>query len=72
MAAATPRSFVVANDDVRVHVDGDVAWGLADGVATWDHGDGRVERFPYRTSAVMVRRHGDWWWHTHHGSVPDA
>lgn len=36
----------------------------------WDCGDGMIVEFPYRVTAVLVRRGDRWLWHTHHGSEP--
>jgi ketosteroid isomerase-like protein len=53
--------------DRRVHVEGDVAWVSASGTLSVD---GRVT--PYQAVGVLVRRGGDWRWHTFSGSEPRA
>jgi uncharacterized protein (TIGR02246 family) len=62
-------SFEVAWGERRVRIDGDVAWVTALGHATWSSSR-RVVDFPYRLSGVLLRRHGRWLWHSHHGSEP--
>jgi ketosteroid isomerase-like protein len=52
-------------DDQRVHVEGDVAWVTASGTLTVDD---RVA--PYQAACVLVRRDGEWRWHTFSGSEP--
>jgi ketosteroid isomerase-like protein len=61
-SAATIR---FAWDDKRVHVEGDVAWVTASGTLTVD---GRVGL--YQVAGVLVRRAGEWRWHTFSGSEP--
>ena len=51
--------------DKRVHVEGDVAWVTASGTLTVDD---RVA--PYQVAGVLVRRAGEWRWHTFSGSEP--
>jgi ketosteroid isomerase-like protein len=63
-ASATIR---FAWNDKRVHVEGDVAWVTASGTLTVD---GRVA--PYQVAGVLVRRGGEWRWHTFSGSEPRA
>lgn len=55
----------------RVRVERDVAWVLCLGRATWATSR-RHSVFDYRLTGVLVRRHGRWLWHTHHGSAPGA
>jgi ketosteroid isomerase-like protein len=52
-------------DDKRVHVEGDVAWVTASGTLTVDDRVG-----PYQVAGVLVRRAGEWRWHTFSGSEP--
>ena len=61
-AAATIR---FAWDDRRVHREGDVAWVTATGTLTVDD---RVT--PYQAACVLVRRDGEWRWHTFSGGEP--
>ena len=62
-SAATIR---FAWNDKRVHVEGDVAWVTASGTLTVDD---RVT--PYQVAGVIVRRAGEWRWHTFSGSEPN-
>jgi ketosteroid isomerase-like protein len=61
-AAATIR---FAWTDKRVHVEGDVAWVTASGTLTVDE-----RSAPYQVAGVLVRRAGEWRWHTFSGSEP--
>jgi ketosteroid isomerase-like protein len=54
-------------NDKRVHIEGDVAWVTASGTLTVDE---RVA--PYQVAGVLVRRAGEWRWHTFSGSEPRA
>ena len=63
-------SFRLEYSERRVHLVGDVAWVNAEGVGTWDPGDGRISQIPYRVTAVLVRTLAGWRWHTHQGSQP--
>jgi ketosteroid isomerase-like protein len=62
---ASPSQLSFAWQDQEVHEEGDVAWINACGTFTLDGREGA-----YRTTAVLVRRHGEWRWHTHSGSEP--
>jgi len=64
-------SFEIAWDERRVRIEGDVAWVVATGEATWTS-PRRTVRFPYRLTGILLRRDGRWLWHTHHGSEPGS
>jgi ketosteroid isomerase-like protein len=59
--AAHPGQIRFTWDEKHVHEDGDVAWINA---------AGSVNGSPYRMTAVLVRRAGEWRWHTFSGSEP--
>jgi ketosteroid isomerase-like protein len=61
--AAHPGEIRFTWDDQHVHEHGDVAWINA---------AGSVNGSPYRMTAVLVRRAGEWRWHTFSGSEPRA
>jgi uncharacterized protein (TIGR02246 family) len=56
----------------RAHVDGDVAWVNAEGEVTVSPVGAPPHTTPYRLTAVLVRRDGQWRWHTFNGSEPGA
>jgi ketosteroid isomerase-like protein len=56
--------------DRLVHVEGDVAWVNAAGRLVVEPEGETARTGPYRVTAVLVRRSGDWRWHTHNGSEP--
>jgi ketosteroid isomerase-like protein len=49
-------------DETLLHIEGDAAWITAAGA--FNGGT------PYRLTAVLVRRDGEWRWHTFAGSEP--
>jgi ketosteroid isomerase-like protein len=51
--------------DKRVHVEGEVAWVTASGTLSVGN---RIS--PYQVVGVLVRRAGEWRWHTFSGSEP--
>jgi ketosteroid isomerase-like protein len=51
--------------DKRVHVEDNVAWVTASGTLTVDERVGA-----YQVVGVLVRRTGEWRWHTFSGSEP--
>ena len=53
--------------DKRAHVEGDVAWVAASGTLAVDERVGA-----YQVVGVLVRRAGEWRWHTFSGSEPRA
>jgi ketosteroid isomerase-like protein len=59
--AAHPGEIRFTWDDLHVHKHGDIAWINA---------AGSVNGSPYRMTAVLVRRAGEWRWHTFSGSEP--
>jgi ketosteroid isomerase-like protein len=59
--ASWPEQLTFTWDDTFVRVEGDVAWVNAVGA---------INGSPYRLTAVLVRRAGEWRWHTFHGSEP--
>jgi ketosteroid isomerase-like protein len=61
--AAHPGEIRFTWDERHVHEVGDVAWINA---------AGSVNGSPYRMTAVLVRRAGEWRWHTFSGSEPRA
>jgi hypothetical protein len=61
----SPRTIEFTWNDHTVHLERDVAWLTAFGDVVVD---GR--RSEYRTTAVFVRRDGQWQWHTHSGMEP--
>jgi ketosteroid isomerase-like protein len=66
-AIAAGATIRFAWTDKRVHVEGDVAWVTASGTLTVDD---RVAQ--YQVAGVLVRRAGEWRWHTFSGSEPRA
>jgi ketosteroid isomerase-like protein len=52
-------------DDVRAHVEGDVAWVTATGTLTVDD-----RAAPYQAACILVRREGEWRLHTFSGGEP--
>jgi ketosteroid isomerase-like protein len=56
----------------RAHVDHDVAWVNADGEVTVTPAGAAPRTSPYRLTAVLVRRDGEWRWHTFNGSEPNG
>jgi ketosteroid isomerase-like protein len=65
--AGSAATIGFAWTDKRVHVEGDVAWVTASGELTVDERTG-----PYQVAGVLVRRAGEWRWHTFSGSEPRA
>lgn len=63
---ASPSELGFEWEDRELHVEGDVAWVNARGTL-FVNGEG----FPYRVTAVLLRRDGAWRWHTHSGSEPN-
>ena len=55
----------------RVHVEQDVAWVNADGEVTVTSTGAAPRTTSYRLTAVLVRRDGEWRWHTFNGSEPN-
>lgn len=60
-------SFDFAVFEVDRH--GDVAWLFAEGDLVAEGGEHK-QRFPYRLTAVFVRKDGDWQWRLFSGSEP--
>jgi ketosteroid isomerase-like protein len=56
----------------HAHMDGDVAWVNADGDVTVSPVGAAPQTTPYRLTAVLVRRDGEWHWHTFNGSEPNG
>ena len=63
--AAHPGEIRFTWEERHVYEDGDVAWVTASGTLTVG---GRVT--PYQVIGVLVRRAGEWRWHTFSGSEP--
>ncbi|HWJ31387.1 MAG TPA: nuclear transport factor 2 family protein [Gaiellaceae bacterium] len=59
--AASPTEIRFVWEERRLHEEGDVAWINATGT---------VNGAPYRLTAVLVRRRGEWRWHTFSGGEP--
>jgi ketosteroid isomerase-like protein len=59
--AAHPGEIRFTWDVRRVRKEGDTVWINA---------AGSVNGSPYRMTAVLVRRHGEWRWHTFSGCEP--
>ena len=55
----------------HVHVEGDAAWVNAAGELSLQVGGQAPRTGAYRLTAVLVRRHGSWRWHTFNGSEPN-
>jgi ketosteroid isomerase-like protein len=62
-------TFTVRWAERRVRLEGDTAWVVAAGEATWRR-EAQVDRFPYRLTGGLVRREDGWRWALHHGSEP--
>jgi ketosteroid isomerase-like protein len=62
---SSPSELAFEWEDKQVRVEGDVAWVNARGTM-WVNG----EPSPYRVTAVLLQRDGEWRWHTHSGSEP--
>jgi ketosteroid isomerase-like protein len=56
----------------HAHVAHDVAWVNADGEVTVTPAGAAPRTSPYRLTAVLVRRDGEWRWHTFNGSEPNG
>lgn len=63
---AAPHTLHFTWEERREHEVGDVAWVNARGTVAFA---GSV--VPYRMTAVLVRRDGEWRWHTFNGSIPN-
>jgi ketosteroid isomerase-like protein len=55
-----------------VHQEGDVAWVNATGELRIEPRNDPPFTEPYRMTVIMVRRDGEWRWHTMAGCVPKA
>jgi uncharacterized protein (TIGR02246 family) len=66
-----PSSIEFTWGEVRVHVEGDVAWVNARGDLTVVPAGEQRRTSAYRVTGVFVRRAGRWLWHTHSGSEPN-
>jgi uncharacterized protein (TIGR02246 family) len=56
----------------HVQIEGDAAWVNAAGTITVNYNEGGTRTDPYRLTAVLVRRDGEWRWHTFNGSEPNG
>jgi len=62
----SPYALFFAWDERYAHVEGDTAWVNAAGTLAVDG-----HSTAYRVTAVLVRRHSEWRWHTFNGNEPN-
>jgi hypothetical protein len=67
--AGSPTRFAFTWRRRSAHVHGDVAWVNADGTVRVERGV-NASTLPYRVTAVLVCRDGEWRRHTFNGSQP--
>jgi ketosteroid isomerase-like protein len=68
--AASPATLTFQWTERRVHLEADVAWVSAVGPVLVERPGAEPVTTSYRATAIIVRRDGDWRWHTFHGTEP--
>jgi ketosteroid isomerase-like protein len=70
MIVSMPFVFSFDMDHPVINHDGNIAWVFVDANMVHTRSSGKVTRFPYRVTAIMVKRNDGWKWKMFSGSIP--
>lgn len=70
MIVSMPFVFSFDMDHPVINHDGNIAWVFVDANMVHTRSSGKVTRFPYRVTAIMIKRNDGWKWKMFSGSIP--